>query len=167
MIVADSCQVNYQTLLITYLKLTIRIAKHAWREKNTKWECDFIGLKNNRLNYRCKECKGTSTKSINGLIEKFTSVYQFCNGDLNKFVLLLRKGVYPYEYMESWERFYEPSLPGEEAFYSELNLEDITDKDYVHTQKVLGSIWNKKFRRISWLVCLVWYIIACRCFWKI
>ena len=108
-----------------------------------------MGLKNNRLNYRCKECKGTSTKSINGLIEKFTSVYQFCNGDLNKFVLLLRKGVYPYEYMESWERFYEPSLPGEEAFYSELNLEDITDKDYVHTQKVLGSIWNKKFRRIS------------------
>ena len=88
------------------------------------------------MNYRCKECKGTSTKSINGLIEKFTSVYQFCNGDLNKFVLLLRKGVYPYEYMESWERFYETSLPDEEAFYSELNLEDITDKDYVHTQKV-------------------------------
>ena len=43
--------------------------------------------------------------SINELIEKFPSIYKFCDGDLNKFVLLLRKGVYPYKYMDSWERF--------------------------------------------------------------
>ena len=93
-------------------------------------------FKNNRLNYRCKECKGTSTKSINELIEKFPSVYQFCDGDLDKFVLLLRKGVYPYEYMDSWERFDETSLPDKKYFYSELNSEDITDKDYSHAQEV-------------------------------
>ena len=58
--------------------------------KNIKSECEFLGLKNNSLNYRCKECNGTSTKSINELIEKFPRMYQFCNGDLNKFVLLLR-----------------------------------------------------------------------------
>ena len=63
-------------------------------------------------------------------------MYQFCNGDLNKFVLLLRKGVYPYEYMDSWERFNETSLPPKKSFYSELNLEVITDKDYNHAQKV-------------------------------
>ena len=40
-------------------------------KKSIKSECEFIGLKNNRLNYRCKECNGTSTKSINELIEKF------------------------------------------------------------------------------------------------
>ena len=50
--------------------------------------------------------------------------------------MLLRKGVYPYEYMNSWERFDETSLPDKEAFYSELDLEDITDKDYVHAKKV-------------------------------
>ena len=50
--------------------------------------------------------------------------------------MLLRKGVYRYEYMETWERFIEASLPRKESFYSELNLEDISDKDYLHAQKV-------------------------------
>ena len=49
---------------------------------------------------------------------------------------MLRKGVYPYEYMDSWERFNETSLPPKKAFYSELNLENITDKVYAHAQKV-------------------------------
>ena len=57
---------------------------------------------------------------INGLIKKFPNVYQLCNGDTNKFVLLLRKGVYTYEYMNSWERFNETSLPDKKkAFFSD------------------------------------------------
>ena len=80
--------------------------KTCIERKNIKSECEFIGFKNNRFNYRCKECKETSTKSINELIEKFTRLYKFCNSDFNKFVLLLRKGVYPEEYMDSCERFY-------------------------------------------------------------
>ena len=70
------------------------------------------------------------------LIEKFPNTYQLCNKDLNKFALLLRKRVYPYEYMDSWERFKEESLPDKESFYSELNKEHITDEDYAHAQKV-------------------------------
>ena len=71
------------------------------------------------------------------LIEKFPNTYQLCNKDLNKFeLILLQKGVYPYEYMDSWERFNETSLPDKESFYSELNKEDITDEDYAHAQKV-------------------------------
>ena len=50
--------------------------------------------------------------------------------------MLLRKGVYPYECMDSCERFNEASLPPKKSFYSELNLEDISDKDYLHAQKV-------------------------------
>ena len=50
--------------------------------------------------------------------------------------MLLRKGVYPYEYMDSWEKFDENTLSPKEAFYSNLNLEDISDEDYAHAQKV-------------------------------
>ena len=75
-------------------------------------------------------------KLINGLNEKFLNAYQFCNGDLNEFVLLVKKGVNLYEYMDSWERFDETSLPDKEAFYSKLNEEGITDKNYAHAQKV-------------------------------
>ena len=90
--------------------------------KNIKSECDFIEFKNNRLNYKCKECGKRCFKSINGLIKKFPIVYQFCKDDLNKFVLLLRKSVYPHEYMDNWERFNETSLPNKNAFHSKLNL---------------------------------------------
>ena len=42
-------------------------------------------------------------------------------------ILLLRKGVYPYEYIDDWEKFNGPSLPGKEDFCSHLNMEDTTD----------------------------------------
>ena len=91
------------------------------------------------MNHRCKKCNVSSNKSANDLIEKFPNAYQFCNGDLNKFVLLLREGVYPYEYMDSWERFNETSLPTKEDFYSELILEDLSDRDYSYAQKVFNE----------------------------
>ena len=67
-------------------------------------------------------------------------MYQFSNGDLSKFVLFFKKGVYPYEYMDSWERVNAISLPPKKDFYSELNLEDISDKDYEHPKKCLENI---------------------------
>ena len=112
LILVDSCQFSYQILLITCLKLITKIAKHAWREKRSDQNVSLL------------ECI-----SIN-----------FCNGDLNKFLLLLRKGVYPYEYMDSWERFNETSLPPKKDFYSELILEDISDKDFLHAQKVKNIV---------------------------
>ena len=70
--------------------------------------------------------------------EKFFNIYRFRNRHPNKFSLLLRKGVYPYEYMDSWEKFNETELPDKESFYSELNKEGITDEHYAHALKV----WN-------------------------
>ena len=97
---------------------------------------NLLDIKKNSLNYKYKECNRISNKSVNDLIERFPRLYKFCNGSLNKFVILLRKGVYPYEYMDSWEKLNETSLWPKKGFYSELILEDISDKDYEHAQKV-------------------------------
>ena len=50
--------------------------------------------------------------------------------------LLTRKGVYPYEYINSWDRFEETQLPPISAFYSNLNMSSISEEDYQHAQRV-------------------------------
>ena len=55
-----------------------------------------------------------------------------------EFKLIRKKGCYPYEYMDSIEKFEEKELPPKEAFYSKLRQENILDKDYEHARKV----WN-------------------------
>ena len=52
---------------------------------------------------------------------------------------MLRKGVYPYEYMYNWERFNETSLPSKKSFYSNLNMENIDDIDYRHGNNVFNK----------------------------
>ena len=103
-----------------------------------------MSLKDDQLIFRCFECKKNHKKDFNNeLIKRFANVYEFCNKDINKFLLLLRKVVYPSEYMDSWERFHETSLHDKEAFYSSLNMEDITDVDHRHAKRVFKSLNNK------------------------
>ena len=59
-----------------------------------------------------------------------------CKDDDEKFRLLLRKGVYPYEYMDGWNRFVETQLPSRDKFYSKLNMSHISENDHVHAQRV-------------------------------
>ena len=54
-------------------------------------------------------------------------------------MLLLRKGVYPYEYMDHWDRFNEEKLPNKSDFYSSLNMEDMSKTDYRHALKVFNK----------------------------
>ena len=92
--------------------------------------------------------------------------YQFCNGDINKFVLLLRKDIYLYESMDSWERFDE-TLLDKKYFYSKLNLEDISDKDYTHAQKVFEELKFKNLGGYHDLYVQSGPIIGCRYIWKL
>ena len=48
--------------------------------------------------------------------------------------------------MDSWEKFGENTLPPKEAFYSNLNLENVSDKDYTHAQKAWDVLKIKKTR---------------------
>ena len=107
---------------------------HSNKCSNCKSNLDYIRItKNKKLLLKCFNCNTYHKKKFNkDLIKKFENTYNFCNNDLNKFVLFLRKGVYPYEYMDSWEKFSKISLPSKEDFYSNLNMEDISDIDYRH-----------------------------------
>ena len=105
---------------------------------------DYMTTKDEQLIFRSFRCNKNYEKNFNKeLIQRFVNTYEFCNGGLNKFILLLRKGVYLYEYMDSWQRFDETSLPDKEAFYSNLNMEDITDVDYRHGKTVFEYLINK------------------------
>ena len=64
--------------------------------------------KNNLIISTCLKCKKYYSKD---LIKRFPTTYEFCDADINKFILLLRIDIYPYEYMDAWERFHEELLP--------------------------------------------------------
>ena len=105
--------------------------------RSTRVYDTYTKTKNEKLILKCFNCKTYYEKDFNKeLIKRFASTYEFCNKDLNKFTLLLRKGVYTYEYMDNWERFNEMSLPNKESFCSNLNMENIDDIDYRHGNNV-------------------------------
>ena len=66
---------------------------------------DYVrSTKNEKLIRKFFNCETHYRKKINKeLIKRFASTYEFCNKDLNKFISLLRKGVYPYECMDNWK----------------------------------------------------------------
>ena len=70
------------------------------------------------------------------LKNKFENTFKFSSNGIDKFILLLRRGVYPYEYTDDWEKFNETALPEKEKSYRNLSLEDITDADYMHAKRV-------------------------------
>ena len=68
--------------------------KKCRERKKIKVNCEFVRFENGKLH-----------KILNG--KNFPTLNKFCNDDLDNFFLLLRKYIYPYEYMDSWETFKE------------------------------------------------------------
>ena len=65
----------------------------------------YISIKNGKLLFECFDCKKRySRKFSKKLAKKLKNTYRFSNEDIDKFMLLLRKGVYPYECMDDWNR---------------------------------------------------------------
>ena len=77
----------------------------------------------------------------NNLVKGGRKLFGFEDYSELQYNLLTRKGIYPYEYMSSWDKFEESQLPSIEAFYSNLNMSNVSDDDYENVQRV----W-KEFR---------------------
>ena len=96
-----------------------------------KCNCDSESLKNIKVTYRLinnkkivrttsKICKSRKDQLFFGLIKKFPCTFKLCRNNAQKFMLLLKKGVYAYEYMDSIDKFKEKELPTIDKFYSSL-----------------------------------------------
>ena len=91
-----------------------------------------------------ERCRTKKTKGLDGEILKknFNHTSRFWGCD-EKFSLMIRKGVYPYEYMDGWEKFEETSLPPKDTFYSRLSMKGISDQEYEHGQQVWNTMKKK------------------------
>ena len=94
-------------------------------------DCEKL-IKDNLIKSKCISCdKYYSNKIEEEFKMRFKNTFKFSNNDTNKFIFFLRKGIYPYEYMDDMETFHKTS---KEEFYSNLNMEDNTD--YMHAKRV-------------------------------
>ena len=118
---------------------------HKIKCKDCDCFLEYESVKDNLMKYKCLSCnKDYSNKLDEKLKKRLKNTFEFSANDINKFILLLRKGVYPSEYMEDWEKFNETALPEKEEFYSNLNTEEITDADYMHAKRVCKDFEIKK-----------------------
>ena len=86
------------------------------------WLCSlkYESIKKNLIKCKCFSCYKYYWEKFNEeLKNKFKNTFTFSNNDINKYMLLLRKGVYPYEYTNDWERFKEIAS-GKEKFYNKF-----------------------------------------------
>ena len=111
-----------------------------------KCKCDDESIKNIKVTYgkinnsklvrtRWKTGKSRKEQLNSVLTSKFPSTFKLCRNNAEKFLLLLRKGVYPYEYMDSMGKFNEKELPTIDKFYSKLANNGISTDDYNHAKK--------------------------------
>lgn len=97
-------------------------------------------VKNTRLRFRFLDSFRFMAKSLDSLSSYLNDdqkiiTKKFCETEM-QFKLLNRKGVFPYEYVNSWEKLKETVLPPQECFFSKIKDEHISDEDYIHAQKV-------------------------------
>jgi hypothetical protein len=86
---------------------------------------------------------GSSLENLVENLYKGQNVDRFmrmqCEWQGEELDMLLKKGVYPYEYMNRWEKFDKKRLPGKSAFYSSLYEEEVNEKDYSRACKVFDK----------------------------
>ena len=132
---------RFMTTSLSNLVHNLAEGIHKIKSKDCKCFLEYESDKGNLIKYKCLSCnKDYSNKTDEELKKKFKNTFMFSNNGINKFILLLRKGVYPYVYMDDWAKFNDTTLPEKEEFYSNLNMEDITDEDYMHEKEFVQTL---------------------------
>ena len=104
---------------------------------------DSLQFLNSSLEKLVHNLKDKGVKEGKSIKDTFPNTYAYFkkvykNIDENAFELLTRKGVYPYEYMDCWEKMKERTLPSKENYFSQLTGKDISEENY----QFASNVWN-------------------------
>ena len=84
---------------------------HKIKCKDCNCFLEYESVKNNLSQYKCLSCNRENLNNNDEILKKQSkNPFKFSNNDISKFIFLLIKGVYPFEYMDEWDKFIETSL---------------------------------------------------------
>ena len=116
-----------------YIIFSIKVPVDSYIDKNGEEKAKLIELRfTDSFTFMSSSLDSLSKNLVRGGKKLFG--FEDCS-EL-QYGLLTRKGVYPYEYINSWDQFEETQRPPISAFYSNLNMSSISEEDYQHTQRV-------------------------------
>ena len=121
-----------------YITFSVNVVVDRYTDKNGNERDKFI---ERRFIDSFKFMASSSDSLTNNLVCRGRKLIGFEEYTDKQYELLAKKGVYPYEYMSSWDKLEEVQLPPIESFYSNLNMSNISKDGYKHAQRV----W-KEFR---------------------
>ena len=116
-----------------YNSFSIKVPVDSYIDKNGEEKDKLIEL---RFIDSFKFMSSSLDSLTKNLVKGGKKLFGFENYSELLYDLLTRKGVYPYEYVNSWDQFNETQLPPIDVFYSNLNMSLISEEDYQHAQRV-------------------------------
>ena len=116
-----------------YISFSIKVEVDKYVDKNGEEKYKEIEL---RFIDSFKFMSSSLDSLVNNLAKGDHKFWGFEKYSDKQQELLIRKGIYPYEYMSSWDKFNEGRLPSKDKFYGNLNMAGVSDKEYEHACKV-------------------------------
>ena len=115
----------------------LTVETHKTKCKDSKCFLEYESFTDHLIKNKCLSCnKYYANKIYEELKKRFKNTIKLSNNVINQFVFLLRKSVYPYEYMDEQKKFYETTLPENKEIYGNINMEYITNVHHTHTKRV-------------------------------
>ena len=116
-----------------YISFSIKVLVEKYIDKNGEEKDKLIDL---RFIDSFKFMSSSLDSLTKNLVSGGKRLFGFEDYSELQYDLLTRKGVYSYEYVNSWDRFNKTQLPPIDVFYSNLNMSSIREEDYQHAQRV-------------------------------
>ena len=119
-----------------YISFSIKVEVDKYVDKNGEERSKEIEL---RFIDSFKFMSSSLDSLVNNLAKGNHKFWGFEKFNDKQCELLVKKGIYPYEHMDSWDKFNYSELPSKDKFYSKLNMSGVNNKDYNHARLV----WNE------------------------